>query len=173
MRRALSKNKYCVTVDIESIDMKSSKTEKITEQILQECREIFDAELSLIRKYDDKTREVMPAGIPEEMLIADFKSNTRSLNKIRKGKNSGEFVKAWIYRDGVTKPVMMVKEPDKGGEENVFFRQSYARFAYSEEKKILYLNVFYSPRYVKGWYFHLIESDTGLKLGESCLKWLY
>lgn len=148
----------------------------IRKEILDECMEIFEAELALIRKYDDMTREVMPAGIPEAMIIAEFDPNTRSLNKIRKGKNSGEIIRAWIYRDGKLEPCELSKEPrrtKKGEGKNEFYRESYARFAYSEEKKVLYLNIFYSPEYVKGWRYPIIDDCGRPVLGESCLKWLY
>ncbi len=148
----------------------------IRDQILDECREIFEAELALIRKYDDMTREVMPSGIPEAMIIAEFDPNTRSLNKIRRGKNSSEIIRAWIYREGKLEPYELTKEPrrpQKGTVKNEFYRESYARFAYSEEQKVLYLNIFYSPEYVKGWRYPVINDDGRPVLGESCLKWLY
>lgn len=145
----------------------------IREQVLAECREIFDTEIKLIRKYDDKIREVMPAGCPEAMIIAEFDSNTRSLNKLRKGKNSREFKKAWIYKDGILTETVLTKEPNKGITRDEFYRETYARFAYSEEKGIVFLNVFYAPRYWKGWIFPVEETDDGLKLGESSLEWLY
>ena len=145
----------------------------IREQILQECREIFESELSLIRKYDENTREVMPDGIPEALMIAEFEQNTRSLNKIRRGKNSREFKNAWIYKDGVLRETVIKKEPDKDGPADGFYRETYARFAFSEEKRVAYLNFYYAPRYWKGWIFPIIESDKGLKLGESSLQWLY
>lgn len=146
---------------------------EIRDQILEECKEIFDAELSLIRKYDEQTKEVMPAGIPESMLIAEFRSGIRSLNKIRRWRKSGEFINVWRYKDGILEPAEIRKEPETGGEVNEFFRETYARFAYSEEKKILYLNVFYAPKYWKGWTYLLEETEDGLVLGESALRWLF
>ncbi len=145
----------------------------IRKQILADCKEIFDSELALIRKYDDLTKAVMPKGRPEAMLIAEFDSNTRSLNKIRKGKNSGEIVKAWRYRNGVLRAVKLSKEPERSSTGDEFYKEAYARFAFSEEKRVVYLNVFYAPRYVKGWRYPIVEDEKGLKLGESCLKWLY
>ena len=145
----------------------------ITEQILQECAEIFEAELSLIRKYDDLTKEVMPSGTPETMLVAEFKSNTRSLNKIRKGRNSKEFARAWRYAEADFTPVNITDEPRRNSKKDVFYKETYVRFACSQEKGVLYLNFFYAPRYVKGWEFPIIETEKGLQLGESCLKWLF
>ena len=61
-----------------------NQTLSIREQILQVCTGKFDIQVASIRNYDELIKDIMPASIPESMIIAEFKQNTRSLNKFGK-----------------------------------------------------------------------------------------
>ena len=144
----------------------------IREQIIQVCKDKYDRQIASIRSYDDLIKDIMPASIPEAMIIAEFKQNTGSLNKIREGYNSKEFMNAWRYSNGVLEPIVLTKEPDMPSSRREYYKETYARFAYSEEKKVLYLNIFYAPLYARGWMYPLVDSDKGLILGDPIEEWM-
>lgn len=144
----------------------------IREQILQVCKDIFDSHVASIHGYDNLVRDIMPASVPQAMIIVEFKSNTRSLNKIREGYNSREFLNSWRYSEGVLNTIELKKEPEMESPRREYYKETYARFAFSEEKEVLYLNVFFAPLYARGWVYPLVESETGLVLGEPKLAWL-
>jgi hypothetical protein len=149
-----------------------NQTLSIREQILQVCTGKFDIQVASIRSYDELIKDIMPASIPESMIIAEFKQNTRSLNKIREGYNSREFLNAWKYSNGILESIELKKEPEMSNSRREYYKETYARFAFSEEKKVLYLNIYYAPLYARGWMYPLIDTENGLILGEPDLEWL-
>lgn len=144
----------------------------IREQILQVCKDDFDMHVASIRNYDNLIKDIMPASTPEAMIIAEFKQNTRSLNKIRDGYNSKEFLSAWRYSKGILESIKLSKEPDMSHSRREYYKETYARYAFSVEKKVLYLNIFYAPLFARGWMYPLLDSDEGLILGEPVIEWL-
>lgn len=146
--------------------------QSIEKQILEVCMEIFDSFTEGIQDQDDLVKDIMPSGMPAAMIIAEFKSCTRSLNKIKEGYNSKEFISAWRYCNGKLESIHLTKEPTFESARGEYFPETYARFAFSEEKKILYLNIYFAHLYARGWMYPLISSETGLMLGEPELIWL-
>lgn len=144
----------------------------VREQILQVCQELFDEHVVGIQAYHELIRDIMPSGCPEAMIIAEFDSCTRSLNKIKEGYNSKEFINAWRYCNGVLQPIKITKEPVPCKSKDEYPKETYARFAYSEEKRVLYLNVYYAALYARGWRYPLIDTDLGMLLGTPDLEWL-
>lgn len=144
----------------------------VREQILQVCMNLFDEHVASIREYDDLIREIMPSGSPEAMIITEYNQCTRSLNKIREGYKSNEIINAWRYCNDVLQPITITHEPDTCYSKHEYPKETLARFAYSEEKKVIYLNVFYAALYARGWSYPLIETDLGLLLGKPVLEWL-
>ena len=128
--------------------------------------------METIRGYDDSLKKIMPSSVPQAMIIAEFDPCTRSLNKIKEGYNSSEIINAWKYCDGVLEPIELTKEPDMMGPKRVYYKESYARFAYSEEKRVLYLNVFFAPLSARGWRYPIVETDIGLALGDRVEEWV-
>ena len=106
------------------------------------------------------------------MIIAEFDPCTRSLNKIKEGYNSKEFINTWKYGNGILQPIKIKKEPETCRSKDEYPKETYARFAFSEEKRVLYLNVYYAALYARGWRYPLIDTDFGMLLGEPILEWL-
>lgn len=144
----------------------------IREQIIQICKDIFDSQVASIRRYDDSLKKIMPSSVPKAMIIAEFDPCTRSLNKIKEGYNSSEIISAWKYSEGVLEPIELTKEPDMMGPKGVYYKETYARFAFSEEKKVLYLNIFFAPLSARGWRYSIVETDRGLALGNRVEEWV-
>lgn len=144
----------------------------VREQILQVCKDLFDEHVAEIQSYDELIRDIMPSGCPEAMIIAEFDPCTRSLNKIKEGYNSKEFINTWKYGNGILQPIKIKKEPETCRSKDEYPKETYARFAFSEEKRVLYLNVYYAALYARGWRYPLIDTDFGMLLGEPILEWL-
>lgn len=88
------------------------------------------------------------------------------------GYKSNEIINAWRYCNDVLQPITITHEPDTCYSKHEYPKETLARFAYSEEKKVIYLNVFYAALYARGWSYPLIETDLGLLLGKPVLEWL-
>lgn len=118
--------------------------QSIREQILNICKELFDSYIASIQNYEAEIREIMPHGVPSAMVIAEFASCTQSMNKIKNGYNSNEIVRAWRYSNKLLETIQMDKEPKLSTDRHKNYEETYARYAFSIEKKILYLNLNYS-----------------------------
>ncbi len=145
----------------------------VREQIIEIFKKLYDEHIESILSYDELVKEIMPGSIPKGLVIAEFKQNTRSLNKIKEGYNSKEFLNAWRYRDGILTPIMLKKEDVlfRANSNRDYFEETYARFAYSEEKGVLYLNIYYAPLSAKGMAYTLEKKDEGLILGNPMELW--
>ena len=143
----------------------------IRDQIIKVCKDIYDSNVASILAYDETARENMPASVPQALIIVEFDSCTRSLNKIKEGYRSTEIIRAWIYKDGVLDSYELKKEPETDGRRD-YYKETYARFAFSEEKKVLYLNIFFAHLFARGWMYPLVESEEGLVLGEREVVWV-
>lgn len=51
----------------------------IREQIIQVCKDTFDTQVASIRAYDEEMREIMPASVPQALIIAEFAPCTNIL----------------------------------------------------------------------------------------------
>lgn len=66
----------------------------------------------------------------------------------------------------------MDKEPELSADRHKNYKEVYARYVFSVEKKLLYLNVFYAPLSARGYVYHILENEGFLRLSEAELEWL-
>lgn len=52
------------------------------------------------------------------------------------------------------------------------YEETYARYAFSIEKKVLYLNVFYAPLSARGCKYNIFEKDGLWRLSEAEEEWV-
>ena len=163
---------------LDKIEVKGKRVDKvkaeqsIREQILNICKEILDSHIDDIRNYEEEVREFMLQGLSRTMVIAEFDSCTRSMNKIKNGYNSNEIVRAWRYSNKLLEEIQMDKEPKLSTGRYKNYEEIYARYAFSIEKKILYLNVCYGPLSATGYVYHILEKDGHFKLSEGEWEWV-
>ncbi len=145
----------------------------VREQIIEICKKLYDENVESIHGYCELVKEIMPGSIPKGLIIAEFRQNTRSLNKIKEGYWSNEFLNAWRYKDGLLIPITLTKEDVicRAGSNRDYFEETYARFAYSEEKGVLYMNMYYAPLSAEGFVYPMEKTDTGHVLGKPELLW--
>ena len=146
--------------------------QSVREQVLDICKKLFDGHICFTQNCEDEEYDFMPQGIPKAMLIVEFDSCTRSLNKIRNGYNSNEIVRAWRYSNNSLEEIQIDKEPKLSTDRHKNYDEVYARYAFSIEKKIVYLNVFYAPLSASGYVFHILEKEGMLSLSEAEWEWL-
>ena len=97
----------------------------------------------------------------------------KAMTKYVKMKEREEVFRQLEYRDQLEKELEeLKKEPEMSNSRREYYKETYARFAFSEEKKVLYLNIYYAPLYARGWMYPLIDTENGLILGEPDLEWL-
>ncbi len=144
----------------------------IREQILDICKELFESYVVSIQKCEKEARKYMPRGVPSAMLIAEFASSTRSMNKIKNGYISNEIVRAWRYCDKLLETIQMDKEPELSSDRRKNYEEVYVRYAFSVEEKLLYLNVFYAPLSAEGRVYQILENEGVLKLSDSKTEWV-
>ena len=149
----------------------------IRDQILHVCMDLFDSQIQAIYEYEDWEKELMPASIPKAMIIHEFRASERNINNFDEVYRTREITNSWIYKDGILSEIEKHRKPDLSFEdqENLvdgYFKETYVRFVMSEEKKMLLLDVYFAPKYGRGWKYPLIDSKSGLILGEPVLKWI-
>lgn len=144
--------------------MDKAKAEQlIREQILNICKELFDSHIASILN-----KEL----IPSAMIIAEFSSCAQSMDQIKNGYYSNEIVLTWRYSNKLLEAIQMDKEPKLSANKHKNYEETYVRYAFSIEKKIVYLNIFYAPLSARGYAYHILEKEGFLKLSEAELEWI-
>lgn len=137
-------------------------TSDIIDLMIKKCIDLLEQE----QKIDFPENGVNYGKPPKTAIIAFGFGKMKKL-----GYQITDIQKKWLYENGCLEETDIKREIDLEQRNGMYYSEAHFEFSFDTDTRLVYLNMYYGPRYARGFQYELKQEGNTLSLCNEKILW--
>lgn len=121
-----------------------------------------------IEKYDNVVNQdnARYGAAPKSIIIVYSNGDLTKPNSL------SDINRAWQYKEGTLKDIPTEAKAKRKPISGMYFNEAFAEFSYDLSSKMAFINIYFGPRFARGYEYTIVEANNEYDIGDEVILWI-